>query len=51
MLEALSMNRSGQILYQAASLKQKPRTGCYETFWAIGAGGLLEGHSELHYRN
>jgi hypothetical protein len=48
-LEALSTNRSGQILYRATSLKQKPRTGYYETFWAIGTADLLEDHSEFHY--
>jgi hypothetical protein len=48
MSEALSVNSSGQILYQATSLKQKPVMGCYETFWAIGAAGLREDHPESH---
>jgi hypothetical protein len=42
------MNSSGQMLYRTSSLEQKPVRGCYETFWAIGAAGLLEDHFYLH---
>jgi hypothetical protein len=49
MLEALSMNSSGQTFYWATSLKQKLRSGCYEIFLDYRAAGLLQDHSELHY--